>query len=132
MRFFTSCIFLAALLVVFNAAAEAEDHPGSATIKRFARPATLSSAGEGRRLWLEYNCYGCHGLHGAGQIAVNVQGLGGLVQYYVTGSGVPFGMPNFSSELSSTDITNLANYLNVAGTPAEPIFLEWWLANPTR
>jgi mono/diheme cytochrome c family protein len=95
-----------------------------------AAPKTDTPAFAGRRLWLKENCYGCHGPHAGGGIAVRIQGLGSLVPYAVGGGFAGFGMPNFSSQLTSTDISNLSAYVNVAGTPAEPTFLQWWKAVP--
>ena len=93
-------------------------------------PTTGTPEFEGRRLWLKYNCYSCHGMHAAGAIAINIQGFGGAVPFAVGGGEAGFGMPNFSKYLSATDISNLSAYVNVAGTAAEPTFLQWWKANP--
>ncbi len=95
-----------------------------------AAPATDTPAFAGRRLWLKENCYGCHGPHAGGGIATRIQGAGGIVPYAVSGGFAAYGMPNFSSQLTSTDISNLTAYVNVAGTSAEPTFLQWWKAVP--
>ncbi len=95
-----------------------------------APQAAGTPAFEGRRLWLKFNCYGCHGMHAGGAIAENIQGFGGGVPFAVGGGESGFGMPNFSSRLTSTDIANLSAYVNVAGTPSEPTFLQWWKAVP--
>lgn len=85
---------------------------------------------EGRRVWLKLNCYSCHGMHAGGEIAENIQGLGAAVPFAVNGGESGLGMPNFSSRLTQTDISNLTAYVNVAGTPDEPTFLQWWKADP--
>ncbi len=98
-----------------------------------AAPAAASAgtpAFEGRRLWLKLNCYSCHGMHAAGGIAQRVQGLGFIVPAAVGGAFAGSGMPIFSSHLTSTDISNLSAYVNVAGTPSEPTFLQWWKVVP--
>jgi len=96
-----------------------------------AAPA-LSAAGEGRRAFLQYNCYGCHGMYAGG-------GMGPSIVHAEKGDiseavhqGESGGMPSFGRKLSSRDVSNLAAYLRSIGTPSEPKFMDWWVAVPPK
>ncbi len=92
----------------------------------------LNAAGEGRRAFLQYNCYGCHGMFAAGGMGPNIvhADKGDLSEAVKRGESG--GMPSFAKVLTSTDINNLASYLRSIGTPAEPKFMDWWVAVPTK
>jgi mono/diheme cytochrome c family protein len=91
----------------------------------------LNAAGEGRRLWLELNCYSCHGMNAAGGMGPNIQHAeAGDVREAVM-QGVPEGgMPSFKKYVKSKDISNLGAYLRSIGTKGEPVWVDWWNANP--
>jgi cytochrome c551 len=93
----------------------------------------LNSAGEGRRLWLKFNCYGCHGMHGAGGMGPRVAGEGeyGDVYEKVMG-GADEGMPSYKKYMTKTDIKNLTTYIGTMGKKSEPTFLHWWETVPSR
>lgn len=88
----------------------------------------LSSAGEGRRLWLKYNCYGCHGMRAEGGMAENVQGEGAGIAR----EGSSEGMPSYAKYLTERDVKNLEAYLRSIGTTGEPTFTHWWEPIPSR
>lgn len=97
-----------------------------------AKAATLSPAGEGRRTYLKYNCYGCHGMGAAGGMGPNIihaeQGdLNEVIQ-----QGGEGGMPSFKAYLNSTDVNNLSAYLNSIGSKSEPKFKDWWVDVPPK
>jgi cytochrome c551 len=93
--------------------------------------AFLSPAGEGRRAWLKYNCYGCHGMRAAGGMGPNIVHEGGEVGEAVR-EGEDEGMPSYGKLVSSTEITNLKAYLKSIGTANEPTFNDWWLPVPPK
>lgn len=88
----------------------------------------LSPAGEGRRAWLKYNCYGCHGMRAEGGMAENVQREGAGIAR----EGSEEGMPSYKRYLTERDIKNLEAYLKSIGTAAEPTFTHWWEPIPSR
>lgn len=92
---------------------------------------TLSPAGEGRRAWLKYNCYGCHGMRAQGGMGPNVQHEGGEVGEAVR-EGEDGGMPSFRRILTPADISNLRAYLQSIGKADEPTFTHWWEPIPTK
>ncbi len=105
--------------------------PQPDTMRGIASPAaTLSSAGEGRRVYLKLNCYGCHGMHGYGTMGPNIAGEGDVTEWIYAG-GVQ-GMPSFRALMTSTDILNMNAYLKSIGTPVEPTFTHWWEAVPSQ
>jgi mono/diheme cytochrome c family protein len=85
---------------------------------------------EGRRLYLEFNCYSCHGIHALGGIGPNIQ----LVDDVNTGEAVlggePGGMISYKKWFNAARIADMAAYLAVAGTNQEPTFLNWWQVKP--
>jgi cytochrome c oxidase cbb3-type subunit 3 len=93
---------------------------------------TLSPAGEGRRVFLEYNCYGCHGDGATGGMGPNIVGAGSGIISFMVNFGNGLGMPSFKSYLNATDVDNLAAYLASIGGPDEPKWHDWWVANPTQ
>jgi mono/diheme cytochrome c family protein len=90
----------------------------------------LDPAGEGRRVFLENNCYGCHGGRGGGGMGPNLRG--GLdIKVEDAVHGLPGGMPRFRN-LTDTDVSNLKAYFATLRTPAEPTFTHWWEPIPTQ
>ncbi len=96
-------------------------------------PATLDPASEGRRAFMRMNCYSCHGGSGhGGTMGPSLVGVEpGEVGEAVL-NGEDGGMPSFRNNLCANDVANLTAYLQSLGTPNEPKFKEWWLANPTQ
>lgn len=96
--------------------------------------ARLSAAEEGRRLWLKLNCYGCHGMDGRGGMGPKVRGEGisfGIIATRIFFGG-PEGMPSYRTQVSDTDVENLAAYIAAMGGKGEPTFNLWWKPNPRR
>jgi mono/diheme cytochrome c family protein len=94
---------------------------------------SLGPVGDGRRLFIELNCYLCHGDRAAGQIGPNIQGaeLGDVTEVLTQGSPEA-GMPSFGKYVGTTDIKNITAYLDSIGTAKEPMWFDWWLPNPTQ
>ncbi len=93
----------------------------------------LGPAGNGRRLWVKFNCYLCHGSNGGGQFGPNVQHAeAGDVQEAVTQGDPEGGMPSFGKWVNKTDITDLVAYLNSIGSKSEPKWWDWWVAHPKQ
>ncbi|BBE71589.1 c-type cytochrome [Oharaeibacter diazotrophicus] len=93
----------------------------------------LDSIGEGRRLYLKYNCYGCHGMRGGGAMGPRLIGEAEFsdVREKVL-FGADEGMPSYGRFMTSTDIANLAAYLGTLGRKNEPVFTHWWEKVPSR
>jgi mono/diheme cytochrome c family protein len=93
----------------------------------------LGPAGDGRRVYLELNCYLCHGDNAAGQFGPNIQHAEqGDIDEAVK-QGVPeAGMPTFGKYVTTTDLTNIKAYLASIGTAKEPKWFDWWLKNPKQ
>ena len=92
----------------------------------------LTSAGEGRRAYLKYNCYGCHGANAAGGIGPNIVRKDGDDVAEAVLEGKDEGMRSFQGIVSPTEITNLGAYLRSIGTASEPKFNDWWVPVPTK
>lgn len=97
--------------------------------------AQLNAVGEGRRAWLQYNCYGCHGNNGAGGMGPNVQHTErGDVSQAMSGDATEGGMRSFRNVVPAakfgTTAANIAAYLASIGTKNEPTWLDWWNAKP--
>jgi mono/diheme cytochrome c family protein len=93
----------------------------------------LDSTGEGRRLFLQFNCYGCHGGRAGGGMGPNFRDdrpTADDVKNAVE-EGLPGGMPRFEN-LEDRDIKNLVSYIKSLRTPAEPTFTHWWEAVPSQ
>jgi cytochrome c551 len=92
----------------------------------------LTPAGEGRRVFLQYNCYSCHGMRAGGGMGPNIvrAETGDLREVVMEGG--EGGMPSYRSIATSTDVTNLIAYLSSIGTPNEPIFNDWWVPLPSK
>ena len=95
-------------------------------------PMLLSAAGEGRRLYLQLNCYGCHGDRAAGGMGPNiVRAESGDVSEAVL-QGEDGGMPHYRAYVTATDIANLTAYLQSIGSVNEPKFKDWWVPIPPK
>jgi cytochrome c551 len=92
----------------------------------------LTPAGEGRRVYLQYNCYGCHGMRAGGGMGPNIAHAEAGDLREVVMEGGEGGMPSYRSIATATDITNLIAYLSSIGTPNEPTFNDWWVPVPTK
>lgn len=94
--------------------------------------ATLSSAGEGRRLYLKLNCYSCHGDRGAGGMGPKVAHAeyGDVSEKVLQGAGE--GMVSYRAYVNTQDVKNIAAYLASIGKPEEPKFRDWWVAIPPK
>ena len=92
----------------------------------------LNAAGEGRRAFLQYNCYSCHGMYAAGGMGPNIVHAerGDIMEAVMKGESG--GMPSFRRQLTSADVANLAAYLRSIGTPSEPTFMDWWVPVPPK
>jgi mono/diheme cytochrome c family protein len=92
----------------------------------------LNAAGEGRREYLKLNCYSCHGMRAQGGMGPNiVHAESGDVNEAVM-QGEEGGMISFSHYATKVDTKHLTAYLKSIGTPGEPTFNDWWVANPTK
>ena len=94
--------------------------------------APLNRIGEGRRLFLKYNCYSCHGMRAEG-------GMGPPIAHKdidEVRSAVTFGreggMRSFADFLDEKDVRRIAAYLKSIGTDKEPMFRDWWVDIPPK
>ena len=91
----------------------------------------LGPAGNGRRKYLELNCYLCHGVRAAGQFGPNIQGAEqGDVSEALKQGEPEAGMPSFNKYVTSADISNITAYLASIGTSKEPMWFDWWKPHP--
>ena len=92
----------------------------------------LNAAGEGRRVFLEFNCSACHGNQAGGAWGPDIQGAeqGDIQEAVLQGDAREGGMPSFKGCATKTDVKNLAAYLRSIGTANEPMWLDWWNAVP--
>jgi mono/diheme cytochrome c family protein len=93
----------------------------------------LGPVGNGRRIFLEYNCSQCHGndATGSGRAPDISQGesLDGI--YNAVMDGEPYGgMPSFGNYLTYQDIQNIYAYLNNFGNANQPTWTAWWQGHP--
>ncbi|HEX6534097.1 MAG TPA: c-type cytochrome [Gemmatimonadaceae bacterium] len=85
-------------------------------------------AQEGRKLFLEYNCYGCHGGLAGGAMGPSLRDTvwkyGGSDQQIAASihDGRPMGMPTWGKTLSADQIKTLVTYIRSLRTNAEPKF----------
>ena len=106
--------------------------PGSTAELRLPEACVLpaASAVNGRRLFLQQNCYGCHGGRGGGGMCPNLREIGNSGNdgelFETIRDGTPNGMPGFGARLSSAQIRDLVAYIRSLRTPAEPTFTIWW------
>jgi mono/diheme cytochrome c family protein len=92
------------------------------------------SAVEGRRKFLELNCYGCHGGRGGGGMGPNIRDdrpNDNRIEDAIR-NGRPTGMPSYRGLVSSQDIENLTAYIRSLRRDEEPVFTHWWERVPTQ
>lgn len=86
----------------------------------------------GRRAYLEFNCYGCHGMGATGGMGLNIVGAeAGDVSGAVM-QGEEGGMPSYRRIDTATDVNTLAAYLRSIRTARAPEFNDRWVATPTK
>jgi mono/diheme cytochrome c family protein len=91
----------------------------------------LGAVGEGRRMFLQFNCSGCHGNAAAGGMGPNIMGAeGGDVSAAINGDALEGGMRSFKGWATAKDASNIAAYLQSIGTSKEPKWLDWWKLKP--
>lgn len=109
----------------------------SGVFTTFQSALALDSAGEGRRAWLKYNCYGCHGMRAGGGMGPRLAGESEDVLEAVL-KGEDGGMRSYKNIVNTTEINNLMAYLRTIKDPnqppakSEPVFMHWWEANPSK
>lgn len=89
---------------------------------------------EGRRKFLEMNCYICHGGRGGGGMGPNIRGHRPNDNRIADAvlNGRPTGMPSFRALVSAQDVENLIAYIRSLRSNEEPVFTHWWELVPTR
>ncbi len=97
----------------------------------------LGTLGNGRRTFLELNCYQCHGNNGTGGgrapdlTPASTGGISYDQVYNVLMRGEPYGgMPSFAQYVTTDDIFNIYTYINNFGQSNQPTFQEWWVNDP--
>jgi cytochrome c oxidase cbb3-type subunit III len=81
---------------------------------------------EGRRLFVDYNCYGCHGGHGGGGMGPSLRDpewiYGGDAPhiYDSIAEGRAHGMPAWGTRLPAEQVWQLTAYIQSLGTRLEP------------
>jgi cytochrome c oxidase cbb3-type subunit III len=88
--------------------------------------ADRGAAGEGRRLFVRFNCAGCHGEHGGGGMGPSLRDIDWLyghadAQIYDSiAQGRANGMPTWGRRLSQDQIWRLVTYIKTFRTNNEP------------
>lgn len=92
------------------------------------------AAVEGRRKYLEMNCYICHGGRGGGGMGPNIRDnrpnddrIASAIR-----NGRPTGMPSYQGLLDDQDIEDITEYLRSLRSDEEPVFTHWWERVPTQ
>jgi mono/diheme cytochrome c family protein len=101
-------------------------HPGASYVLKVD---TKGDANNGRKLFLEDNCYICRGGRGGGGMCISLRASrpdDGDVRDALL-RGEPSGMPSFAALLSDQDIADIAAYIHSMRSANEPTFVEWWL-----
>ncbi len=104
-------------------------HAGTSNVHRID---TAGSPVNGRRLFLENNCYICHGGRGGGGMCPSLRDSRPDASDVADAvlNGKPQGMPSFAQFLTDTDVADIAAYVNSLRRANEPTFVEWWLPQP--
>lgn len=107
---------------------------GATALVTFSLPAAArdGNAVEGRRLFLQENCYICHGGRGGGGMGPNLRDdrpNDRRIRDAVL-NGTPTGMPPYAVRLDERDVENLIAYLRSLRDKDEPIFTHWWKPIP--
>lgn len=93
----------------------------------------LGPAGNGRRKWVEFQCYMCHGANGGGQFGPNIQQAEAGDVSEAVRQGIPeWGMPSYGKYATAADVANLTAYLHSVGTAKEPKWWDWWEPHPQQ
>jgi mono/diheme cytochrome c family protein len=93
----------------------------------------LGPIGNGRRIFLAYNCSQCHGdaATGSGRAPDISQGENIDTIYNAVMDGEPYGgMPSFKNYLTYQDVQALYAYLNNFGNSNQPTWIAWWQGHP--
>jgi mono/diheme cytochrome c family protein len=130
MRFPLTVAALALLSLVHTSPASA----GNLTTGPGLEPLpSLGPVGDGRRLYVELNCYLCHGFYGRGSEGPNLTGAEkGDVSEVLKQGSPERGMPSFKKYATTANISNITAYLGSLGTSKEPTWFDWWEKNPTQ
>jgi cytochrome c551 len=131
MRTFPKLIGLFVYTAVIAAPTHAAD-PRLLPAPVLTTPAPLNAAGEGRRTYLKFNCYGCHGMSAAGGMGPKIIGKERGDVAEAMAKGLEGGMPSYRLIATELDATNLAAYLRSIGTRDEPVFNDWWVPIPPK
>ncbi len=81
---------------------------------------------DGRRLFVQYNCYGCHGGHGGGGMGPSLRdedwiyGSSDAHVYESIAQGRAHGMPAWGVQVPSEQIWKLVAYVKSLRSPEEP------------
>jgi mono/diheme cytochrome c family protein len=94
--------------------------------------APLNRIGEGRRLFLKYNCYSCHGMRAEGGMGPNIANRDIDTVRSAVMFGREGGMRSFADFLDEKDVRRIAAYLKSIGTDKEPMFRDWWEDIPPK
>jgi cytochrome c oxidase cbb3-type subunit III len=84
------------------------------------------AAGEGRRLFVQFNCAGCHGTHAGGGMGPSLRDAAWIYGseprdvYDSVAAGRAHGMPAFSKLLPAEGIWKLVAYIETLETSDEP------------
>jgi len=85
-----------------------------------------SAAGQGRRLFVQFNCSGCHGGRAGGGMGPSLRDVDWLygssdAQLFATiAEGRAHGMPSWHTKLTTTQIWMLVTYIKSLRTSMEP------------
>jgi cytochrome c oxidase cbb3-type subunit 3 len=85
-----------------------------------------TAARDGRRAFMQFNCYGCHGGHGGGGMGPSLRdpdwiyGSSPALIFDAIARGRANGMPSWGERLSEADIWHLVTYIQTLATSDEP------------
>jgi len=85
-----------------------------------------TAARNGRRSYVQFNCYGCHGGHGGGGMGPSLRdadwiyGNSPAAIFDAIARGRANGMPSWSARLPESEIWQLVTYLQTLATSDEP------------
>lgn len=109
-----------------SAAGASADTSGAENVALHKFTGNVQQAQEGRKLFIQYNCYSCHGGLAGGAMGPSLRDTtwkyGGSDQqiYASIHDGRPMGMPTWGSTLSDAQIKELIQYIRSMRTPDEP------------
>jgi len=93
----------------------------------------LGTIGNGRRIFLAYNCSQCHGndATGTGRAPDITDGVSLDQVYNAVMRGEPYGgMPGFAQYFDMKDIREIWAYINNFKNPNQPTWTAWWQPHP--